>query len=186
MHIEQHKITQPLSEQESVHLQQCAQCRDLLDTLTQLRQAADELPLITPPPQSWQQIKASMAQPQVIATPATVTQLSVWQVSPWQSLGAMAATVMLSAFGWLMWSNYQLQGQLEQVLQVNQTLELQLDQQHIPDFQQAELIQQVRHLEKALEQTDSKAQKLKLLTQRQQLVADLLEAQNEVQHEFSI
>jgi hypothetical protein len=178
MHIEHNRINQPLTEQESAHLQQCEQCRQLQQTLAQLHQDAQALVLMTPPPQSWQKIKSTMQD-----KPA---QPKFEKPSPWQNITAIAATLMLTAFGYLMWSNYQLQGQLKQVLQVNQALELQLDQNNMPGFRQAQLLLQVKGLEQALDQAQNPSDKLRLLQQRQQLIADMIEAQKGEQHEFSI
>ncbi|MCJ8273562.1 MAG: hypothetical protein MJK04_29695, partial [Psychrosphaera sp.] len=163
MHIEQNRVNQPLTELEKQHLQQCDECQAQQQLLAQLTNSAAELELVTPPAQSWQVIKASMNQPKA----PQLVQSSTTTKPYWHNVTAIAATVMLTMFGYLMWNNFQLQSQLEQVLQVNQSLEQQLDQKDVPGIYQADLLLQVRGVEQALDKAKSKAQKLAQLKQRQ-------------------
>jgi hypothetical protein len=187
MHIEQNRICQPLSELEKQHLLQCGECQAQQQLLTQLTNSAAGLELITPPAQSWQAIKSSMNQPK-ISQPVELRPVELRVVTKpyWQNVTAIAATLMLTMFGYLMWNNFQLQNQLEQVLQVNQTLEQQLDRKDVPGIYQADLLLQVRGVERALDKAKSKAQKLALLKQRQQLISDMVDAQKGAEDAFSI
>ncbi len=190
MHIEQNRINQPLTELEKQHLLQCDECQEQQQLLTQLTNSAAALELVTPPPQSWQAIKASMNQPKVsqpvgLSIAPNINPSAV-KKPYWHNVTAIAATVMLTMFGYLMWNNFQLQNQLEQVLQVNQTLEQQLDQKDVPGIYQTDLLLQVRGIEQALDKAKSKAQKLALLKQRQQLISDMVDAQKGAQDAFSI
>ncbi|NQZ10432.1 MAG: hypothetical protein HRT35_25040 [Algicola sp.] len=178
MHIEQNRVNQPLTELENQHLQQCDECQAQQQLLAQLTNSAVELELITPPAQSWQTIKATMAQQRV--QPSAVTK------PYWHNVTAIAATVMLTMFGYLMWNNFQLQNQLEQVLQVNQSLEQQLDQKDVPGIYQADLLLQVRGVEQALDKAKSKTQMLALLKQRQQLISEMVDVQKGAEDVFSI
>jgi len=76
-----------------------------------------------------------------------------------------------------MFNNYQLQQQMEQVLQVNQSLEIQLLQNTIPTFQQAKMLSDVRNIEQALIQAQQPKEKLRLLKQRQRIITNLVESQ---------
>ena len=104
----------------------------------------------------------------------------------WSYVVGFAASTTFLALTWLMFNNYQLQQQLEQVLQVNQNLELQLVQDTMPTFRQAQLLLSVRKIEQELVIAITPAEKLVLLKKRQRLIADMIKGQNGAQNEFSI
>ncbi len=99
----------------------------------------------------------------------------------------MAASTLFAGFSWLIFNNYQLQNQLEYVLQVNQSLELQLIQNSMPTFRQAQLLNKVRKLEIQLMEATTTAEKLNLLKIRQSLIGDMVKLQQKgKKYEFSI
>jgi len=98
----------------------------------------------------------------------------------------LAASIVFAGFGWLVVNNYQLQSQLELVLQVNQNLELQLFENKLPSYRQTQLLNEVRLLESRLMNASSTKEKLTLLKRRQKLIADMVKSQQGNQYEFSI
>jgi len=174
MHIASDRLRSKLSEIELRHLNQCAECNSDYQLLTQLTDSAENSDLINPPDLVWQKIQYSMAnkhQP---------------QKTVWRQLSVLAASIVFAGFGWLVVNNYQLQSQLELVLQVNQNLELQLFENKLPSYRQTQLLNEVRLLESRLMNASSTKEKLTLLKRRQKLIADMVKSQQGNQYEFSI
>jgi len=182
MHINFQRTKDKYTEAELLHLQQCSQCIEDVNLLEQLQLSAKEIQVIVPDEINWQAIKQ-----RTINTEQVNVQSNSKSKRPYffQQIMAIAASTFLIAVGWLAWSNYQLQNQLEQVLLVNQSLERQLIQDEIPTFRQAKLLNKVRLIEEDLIYVQSQKEKLRLLKERQKLVAQMVRYQGE-EDEISI
>jgi len=99
---------------------------------------------------------------------------------------SMAASFILMSVGWLMWSNYHLQGQLQQVILANQYLELQLERETTPTFNQTLLVSKISELENKLYYSNNDKEMLALLMARKKLIQQIIELQKEENHEYSI
>jgi hypothetical protein len=176
MHVNFKQTHDKYSEAELLHLQQCYQCQQDAKSLEQLKKSATLIPIIVPEELNWQAIKQrTTAKKHVDIQPKSkVTRPYFFQ----QVIGIAASTFFI-AVGWLVWNNHQLQSQLEQVLMVNQSLELQLAQDQIPTFRQAKLLNKVRLIEENLIYAQSQKEKLQLLKERQKLVAEMVRYQGE-------
>lgn len=175
MHVCSTRLGLKLTELELIHLEQCQTCKFEHQTLTDLRLCANNSPLIVPPEVVWQKLQKSTVITNKIKRPL------------WQKITVMAASTLFAGFSWLIFNNYQLQNQLEYVLQVNQSLELQLIQNSMPTFRQAQLLNKVRKLEIQLMEATTTAEKLNLLKIRQSLIGDMVKLQQKgKKYEFSI
>ena len=175
MHVCSTRLGLKLTERELIHLEQCQTCKFEQQALTDLRLCANNSPLIVPPEVVWQKLQKSTVITNKIKRPL------------WQKITVMAASTLFAGFSWLIFNNYQLQNQLEYVLQVNQSLELQLIQNSMPTFRQAQLLNKVRKLEIQLMEATTTAEKLNLLKIRQSLIGDMVKLQQKgKKYEFSI
>ena len=100
-------------------------------------------------------------------------------------MATAASLIMVTAVG-LLWSNYSLQHQLEQVLLVNQTIENQLVQDSMPTFHQAQLLSKIRVIDLQLINATTAKEKLKILKQRQKLMAEMVKNSKGKEYEYSI
>jgi len=182
MHINFQRTKDKYTEAELLHLQQCSQCMEDINSLEQLQQSAREIQVIVPDEMNWQAIKQRTANTEQVNS---LSSLKKKRPFFFQQIMGIAASTFLVALGWLAWSNYQLQNQLEQVLIVNQSLERQLIQDEIPTFRQAKLLNKVRLIEEDLIYVQSQKEKLRLLKERQKLVAQMVRYQGE-EDEISI
>jgi len=174
MHINENHLGQPLSLIEQQHLLNCSRCNEQHKNLSLLKQHAHNIELLTPPPQVWFSIKNRQT-----VNPTTPQ----WRYR----IAGFAASTILAMFGYLMFNNYQLQQQVEQVVQINQSLEIQLMQNTIPTFQQAKMLSNVRNIEYALIQAQDPKEKIRLLKQRQKIISNLVESQTKGEnHVFQI
>ncbi len=174
MHICDTRLGSKLIELELIHLQQCDECNSQHIMLMELKQEANDMELMQPPEAVWNKL----------ANSSIMNQKKKKDI--WSYVVGFAASTTFLALTWLMFNNYQLQQQLEQVLQVNQNLELQLVQDTMPTFRQAQLLLSVRKIEQELVIAITPAEKLVLLKKRQRLIADMIKGQNGAQNEFSI
>lgn len=164
MHINSDHLGDPLSKDEQQHLLDCKSCDHQHQSLLMLKQQAHDIVIESPPAEVWFKINNRHAV--IKSTPQ-------WRYR----IAGFAATALMVMFGYLMFNNYQLQQQMEQVLQVNQSLEIQLLQNTIPTFQQAKMLSDVRNIEQALIQAQQPKEKLRLLKQRQKIITNLVESQ---------
>lgn len=99
---------------------------------------------------------------------------------------ALVASTICIAMGWLVWSNNQLQNQLEQVLLTNQQLELKLVSPIINTYEQVFFVNKLNDLDQKLQHVNSLQQKVMLLQKRSALVLELYKTQQGVSNVFSI
>jgi hypothetical protein len=175
MHIMTNRLAEPLTSAEQEHLKSCEQCTFEQEAINQLKCSVEEIKLLHPPESDWLAIQQRMAKKK-----------QVKRTSFMQFFISAAASFFFIAVGWLTWNNYQLQGQLEQVLHVNQTLELQLMQNGTPTFHQTQLLSKIRLIDLQLVDTATPAEKISLLKQRQKFMAEMVINKNGKHHEYSI
>jgi len=182
MHINFQRTKDKYTEAELLHLQQCSQCMEDINSLEELQHSAKDIRVLVPDEMNWQAIKQRTTNAEQDKGGANTKSKRPYFI---QQMMGIAASTFLVAVGWLAWSNYQLQNQLEQVLMVNQSLERQLIQDEVPSFRQAKLLNKVRLIEEDLIYVQSQKEKLKLLKERQKLVAQMVRYQGE-EDEISI
>lgn len=180
MHINFSQIGKNINEIELAHIQQCDECKNQYQLLSQLYQDAHTQPMINPPEEVWLKIAATRNNNRLNKNQQP-TKKSRW---PW--LIGLAASTLFFTVTWLAWNNYQLQFQLEQVLLVNQGLELQLTQNQAPSYRQAQLLLEVRKVELNLSHNKSKKEKLALLKQRHALMSEMVKENQGATYEYSI
>jgi len=176
MHIDLQSSKDKYTEAELLHLQQCNECLEDANSLELLQKSVPKIPRMVPSELNWQAIKERTTHKIKEAEPVKVKATRPYFM---QQVMAIAASTFFIAVGWLVWNNHQLQSQLEQVLMVNQSLELQLAQDQIPTFRQAKLLNKVRAIEKNLIFVESQQEKLQLLKERQKLVKEMVRFQGE-------
>ena len=171
MHICSTRLGMQLTEIELKHLEQCDVCQFEHQLLQELRLSEINASVISPPNAVWQRIEMSLSmkdkKKEKVKRPM------------WQKLSLVAASTAFVGFSWLMLNNYQLQIQLEQVLQVNRSLELQIIQTQQPTFQQAQLLFEVGQIDFSLREATSTTEKVKLLNIRQQVIDEMVKLQQQ-------
>jgi len=175
MHINKNTSAEPLTSAEKQHLKSCQQCSYEQEALTRLSTAVEQIELLPPPQNDWLAIQQRMTNKSKIKHTSPIP----WFIS-------VAASVTFIAVGWLAWSNHHLQGQLEQVLQVNQSLEMQLIQGSTPTFHQTQLLSKIMLIEMRLAKATSAEEQLLILKERQEAMTKLVINKQGKQHEFSI
>lgn len=175
MHINKNTSVESLTSAEKQHLKSCPQCSYEHETLSLLNSAVEQIELLPAPQSDWLAIQQRMANKSEVKR----TSLVPWFIS-------VAASVTFIAVGWLAWSNYHLQGQLEQVLVVNQQLESQLSLSPSPTFGQVQLLSKVRLLELQLQKSQTPSEKIQLLKQRGKLMTKMVNNKQGAEYEFSI
>ncbi len=175
MHINKNTSVEALTSADKKHLTSCPQCTDEHETLTRLNDAVEKIELLTPPQSDWLAIQERMA-----------NKTKVKRTSPIQAYISIAASILIITVGWLAWTNHHLQGQLEQVLQVNQSLEIQLIQDSTPTFQQTQLLSKIMLIEMRLAKATTTEEQLLILKERQEAMTKLVTHKQGKQHEFSI
>lgn len=137
---------------------------------------------LTPPTDAWNNLAIQLADHDANineSTPNAKRKLTTWAIS-------MAASVFMVSMGWLMWSNYNLQIQLQQVVLANKHLELQFKQDSIQTYSQSGLITEIAELESKLYYSQSDKEMLSLLLVRKKLMQQIIERQKEESNEYSI
>lgn len=177
MHINLNRITQQLDEEESLHLEECQHCRDEYTLLVQLQMSAEEIQLLTPNQDNWQAIEKRIS---IKANKQSKRPIVSY------SLMATAASVLFMAGGWLFWSNYQLQIQLEQVLLVNNHLEEKLNQLGGGKFGASTAFIQVLAIEDKLKVSTSVKEQTSLLKQREKHLRKIINTKESGEYEYSI
>lgn len=167
-------LKQQLNEEELHHLNTCPDCLTEHEKLRSLKISAEHYQVMTPPTQVWQGLKANL--PKVNKRKASAKTFAT----------SLAASLFLTATAWLMWSNYTLQQQLEQVLIVPSAVELQLVNNNIPTFQQTQLLSRIHLLDLQLMKTTAPQNKLALLQQRKRLIRQMLKTKQGKSYEYSI
>ena len=183
MHINLQKNQADYTEKERLHLQQCYQCQEDIKSLEELNMSAKTIPLIIPEELNWQAIKRSLSSNEQIAEQPNIRTTRSFL---FQQIMGIAASTFFVAVGWLVWNNYQLQNQLEQVLMVNQSLELQLFENSSPTFHQASVLNKVRNIELQLSKSKKVEEKLILLNKRKSLIQEIVNTQKENDDAISI
>jgi len=171
MHINSAHLGKELSKAERKHMQECDVCAFEHDLLAKLKYSSEEMSLETPPSFVWEGIQRSGKIPK-----SQRNRL-------WQAVTGLAATILICG---LLFNNYQLQGQLEQVLLVNQSLELQIIQDSAPTFRQAKLLTKIRKIDLQLLEATVASDKLVFLKERQKLITEMVRSQKGGDYEFSI
>ena len=179
MHINKNTSAESLTSAEKVHLKSCPQCSYEHEPLSLLNSSLEQIELLAAPQSDWLVIQQRMANKDKV-------QIKVKRSSPVQWFISVAASVTFLAVGWLAWSNYHLQGQLEQVLVFNQQLEAQLSLSPSPTFHQVKLLSKVRLLELQLQQTTTPNEKIQLLEQRKKLMTKMVNVKQGAEYEYSI
>jgi hypothetical protein len=183
MHINIQQNQAEYTEKELLHLQQCYQCQEDIKSLEELKKSAELIQVIVPGELNWQAIKQRTSHKQkIVIKPKKHSARSLIV----QQIMGIAASTFFLAVGWLVWNNYQLQSQLEQVLMVNQSLELQLFENTSPTFHQASVLNKVRNIELKLSQSKNVEEKLSLLNKRKSLIQEIVNTQEESDDAISI
>lgn len=183
MHINLQKNENEYTEAELLHIQQCDQCQDDIHSLEQLKKSAKVIKIMVPEELNWQAIKQRTTKiEQVMVQPKYKSTRSLL----FQQVMGIAASTFFIAVGWLVWNNNQLQNQLEQVLMVNQSLELQLFENASPTFYQASVLNKVRSIEIQLTQSEDVKEKVVLLNKRKSLIQEIITIQKENDDAISI
>ena len=137
---------------------------------------------LTPPEDIWSEITKQLSDNNVDTK--SFQQKQLLKKGMW-AMATAASLIMITSVG-LLWSNYSLQNQLEQVLLVNQTIENQLVQESMPTFHQAQLLSKIRSIDLQLITASTAKEKLKILKQRQQLMAEMVRNSKGKEYEYSI
>lgn len=174
MHITSDRLTQSLTKIELMHIESCTQCKTEREKLKALRLSANQISDMQPPDDMWAMIEKNI--------PTAKKEHSKFK----QFLMATAASFFVAAIGWLMWSNYQLQGQLQQVLFANQQLDLQMKYEKKPTVFQVKLLNKMNNLEQQLINVKTEKDKIELLNARYKLMKTLVEYQKGENREYSI
>lgn len=174
MHINSDRLIESLTEVELMHINNCTQCASERKKLMALKVSANQLDVIHPPQEAWETIKARL--------PIQKKAVSHFKRYVFSS----AASLFFVAVGWLVWSNYSLQHQLQEVLLVNMMLEDKVNMNQQVTFQQATLVEALRKLDSELYQAHSTKQKLMLLQKRRELIQQHLAKPQGNNDEFSI
>lgn len=162
MHINNDRLIDSLTEIELLHIESCVDCKNERQKLMALKTSANQLELLIPDERVWQDIKFQ----QIIKTKKTKGNNAF--------IFASASSFFCISIGWLTWTNYSLQKQLEQVLFVNKTLEIQLVEGSVPSLQQAQLLSEIHSIDLQLMKAITIEEKLLILQQRQKLMAEMV------------
>ena len=174
MHINSDRLIESLTEVELMHINSCSQCESERAKLIALKLSANQMEIIHPPKETWLALQNKL--------PNKQEKVSHFKRYVFSS----AASLFFVAVGWLVWSNYSLQKQLEQVLLVNQTIESQLVQESMPTFHQAQLLSKIRVIDLQLINATTSKEKLKILKQRHKLMAEMVRNSKGKEYEYSI
>jgi hypothetical protein len=177
MHINSDRLTELLTEVECLHIENCTQCKVERQKLMALKVSVNQLDLIQPPEQVWQDIKYRHSMNQ------KNTQKKSFHIKPY--VFASAASIFFVSAMWLMWSNYHLQGQLKEILLVNAMLEQEIVTQSKPTFKQAIFVDQLRSLDSKLFDANTNETKLSLLEKRQLIIKQYIKSIGEDNHAYS-
>ncbi len=172
MHINSDRLIESLTELELRHIEQCTQCATERAKLMALTVSAKHMEVMTPPAAVWQDLSRDVK----------AKKHSMFRRFFYSS----AASIFFAAVGWLMWSNYNLQQQIEDVLLVNMMLEDKVNFEQRITFRQATLVEQLRSLDVELYQATSTQEKLDILQKRKELIQQHLLSMGEDSNEFSI
>lgn len=174
MHISSDRIANLLTNAELLHIERCSQCQNDREKLLSLKQSANHIELLTPDKEVWQVIKS-----QHLDKTKHSSKLK-------QFIYASVASLFFVSVGWLVWNNYSLQQELEQVLLVNQSLEGQLIQVNTPTYHQTQLLSKLRFIDLQLMEAITTAEKLSLLQQRKKLMEEMVVDSQRDNYEYSI
>jgi hypothetical protein len=174
MHINSDRLIESLTEVELMHINSCTQCATEREKLIALKVSANQISLVHPPHKIWNELKNKL--PSQKQKTSQIKQLVL----------ASAASLFFVAVGWLVWSNYSLQHQLQEVLLVNMMLEDKVNITPEVTFQQAALVEALRTLDSDLYQAHSTKQKLLILQKRRELIQEHLAKPQGNNYEFSI
>ncbi|GLX78873.1 hypothetical protein tinsulaeT_22130 [Thalassotalea insulae] len=172
MHINSDRLKESLTELELRHIEQCTQCATERTKLMALTVSAKHIEIMQPPAAVWQDISRNVK----------AKKYSMFR----RFLYSSAASVFFAAVTWLMWSNYNLQQQIEDVLLVNMMLEDKVNFEQRITFRQAALVEQLRNLDGELYQATTTKEKLDILQKRKELIQQHLLSTGEDENEFSI
>lgn len=174
MHITSERLSESLTQVELLHIKSCTQCKIERQKLIALKLSANQISLVVPPVAAWENIQNKLPVPTPQSNPLM------------RFVYASAASVFMMAVGWLMWSNYTLQQQMEEILLVNMILEDKINIEQKVTFQQASLVELLQELDSELYQATTTKEKLAILQKRRQLIQQHLASKIEDEHEFSI
>jgi hypothetical protein len=174
MHINSDRLIESLSEIELLHIESCTQCKTERQKLIALKASANQIDLIQPPIIAWNNIAPTL----------TVKINKTNRIR--KILISTAASVFMVSISWLMWSNYSLQHQLEQVLLINKTIENQLVQDRMPTFHQTQLLSKIRLIDLQLINATTSKEKLNILKHRQKLMTEMVSNSKGKEYEYSI
>lgn len=174
MHINSDRLIESLTEVELMHINNCTQCASERKKLMALKVSANQLDVIHPPKEVWNELKSHLPIPHKQTSHIKQIMLST------------AVSLFFVAVGWLVWSNYSLQHQLQEVLLVNMLLEDKVNMNQQVTFQQATLVEALRELDSKLYQAHSTKQKLMILQKRRELIQQHLAKPQGNSDEFSI
>ena len=181
MHINSDQLGKELDEIAQQHLSECLQCQLDHKTMLALYKEGQTQSLLTPPDDVWQKIVERQQVSNKVIKLKPRKQFSIYQWS-----AGVAAAGLLFSMSWLVWNNYQLQNQFQQVMRVNQELELQLVQNNNPTFYQTQLLSKIHQIDLQLMQATSATEKLSLLNKRKEIMAKMNKAKQGGRDEFSI
>ncbi|WP_206483172.1 hypothetical protein [Thalassotalea sp. G2M2-11] len=215
MHACNGKFNSSLNDIEPEHLEQCKSCQLDYELITKLRADANALSLKLPPERIWRNITKnttdtggkinmhitsdrlteslsdiellhieSCTQCKAERQKLPVKKNKVFSSKP--LIYATAASIMMLSISWLMWSQHQLQRQLDEVLVINMMLEDKLNNESHITFQQAALVEVLREIDEELYQASSAKEKIKILQKRRQVIQQHFVQSKGDENEFSI
>lgn len=183
MHINLNRNQDEFTEKEATHMQECRECRDEYEILQELMRSVQSIEEIKPSESNWQVIrqKVELKEQQSIKQEHLKNTMFSYR-----TLMTIAASTFSLAVGWLVWSNHQMQTQLDQMLLVNQQLEQQLENPEISTYEQAYFLKEIKGLDKELSKEGSKEETIRLLKIRSKLVLELYKIQKGESDVYSI
>ncbi|WP_206483175.1 hypothetical protein [Thalassotalea sp. G2M2-11] len=158
MHITSDRLTESLSDIELLHIQSCTQCKIERQKLMALKVSANQMSLMSPSDEVWQQLAKQLP----------VKKKKSFSIKSFTY--ASAASLMMLSIGWLMWSQHQLQQELEAVLVLNNKLEEQLYKADVPAYNQVLIMHDLSEINSRLVGTKSTKEKIEILDRRSKLI----------------
>jgi len=183
MHIDFSICDEPLTAEQKSHIDQCEDCRLDYQNLTELERAGNQIQLELPDEDNWRNISNKLTTSKLTVMAEAKQRKSRPYIKHFL---AMAASVSFVFIGWMGWSNYHLQSQLDQALLANQFLEEQLNNSQAITYKKAVLVESLRSLDSELYDAETVREKLILLEKRQQVINSYISNKQGRDYVFSI
>ncbi len=167
-HVDEEKMISGICDDDRKHLNECQLCQENLELLQSMANSKNSSQLLIPPPYIWERIESTRKG-------NGSKKINVFM--------SVAASILVGFVGIMTWKTHLLHQDIDLLISQNRSLELQITQNQVMNYQQAEVYEELWRIENKLISVESIDKQKNYLKQRRLTIQKIIDLQQGVTNE---